>query len=281
MIEVLVTGSIIYTGEEVIRDGYVYIKGARIVEVGSGTPPSDLTYAHLILGGAGRIVAPSLTAIVDAPAYPWRLLLRGLRDRAGLYERLPLREAVIASLPAVYEAHIYGIGRLVVEYRSEDLARELERVVGGYYHTAIPACLPGRPESGVRVADSTCSGEAEVEYEEGSAAAGSLGVLALAARPVYSPGPGAHEASESLRRLLGLPPNSIREGGIAEIAVYNAARPPGMLLDKAPEAILKEIHGYGLTVESLLVGDSILVDQGEHLYIGEKQFKEARRLAGR
>ncbi len=274
MIEVLVTGSAVYTGDEVIREGYVYIRGPRVVEVGQGTPPSDLTYAHLILGGEGRIVAPSLTAVIDAPAYPWRLLLSRLRDRAGLYQRLPLREALVASLPAVYEAHLHGIGRLVVEYRGEDLAQELERVVGGFYHTALPACMPGRPESGLRVADPTCPGEAEVYYDRG-------GVLALTSKPVYSPGPGAYEASEALRRLLGLPANRIREGAVAEIVVYNTSRPPGMLLDRAGDEVIKGIYGYGLRVESLLVAGTVLVDQGEHLYIGDKQFREARRLAGK
>ncbi len=279
MIEVLITGSVIVTGREVVRDGYVYVKNGRILAVGSGTPPEDYTFAHLILGGHGRIIAPALTAIVDAPAYPWRLRLPRLADRAGLYRSLSRQEASTASLPAVYEAHVHGISRIVVEYHDPWLASDLAGRVGGFYHTARPACLEGRGD--LTVAGEGCEGEADITYPAGDAG-GHGRVLALVGRPVVRPqGPGVWEASENLRRLLGLQPGEIREGRIAEIAVYNTSRPPAMFLHQAPDEAIAGIHSLGLRVETLLAGEAILVDQGEHLYIAEKQFSEASRLAGR
>jgi len=282
VLEVLVTGSAVYTGSETLRDGYVYIKGGRVVAVGSGVPPEDYTFAHLVLGGEGRIIAPSLTAIVDAPAYPWRFALRGLRERVDLYGRLSQEAAVAASLPAVYEAHVHGVGRIVVEYSGAGLPGELASRVGGFYALAYPACLGGAPSSPfgvVMVAGEGCEGEAQVVYSGGSARAGEGEVLALTAKPVYRPwGSGVEEASNRLRRLLGLGPATIKEGVQAEIVVYDASRPPGMFLDSAEDPA-RLAYESGLRAETLVLGDAVLVDQGEHLYIAEKQFSEARSLA--
>jgi len=282
VLEVLITGSVVYTGSEVVRDGYVYVKGGRVVAVGSGLPPEDYTFAHLILGGEGRVVAPSLTAIVDAPAYPWRFNVRGLGARVGLYRRLTQEEAFAASLPAVYEAHVHGVGRVVIEYSGAGLPGELAARVGGFYSLAYPACLgeaPSSPFGVVTVAGEGCGGDATVAYSGGSARAGDGEVLALVGRAVYRPsGEGVEDASNRLRRLLGLAPASIKEGSQAEIVVYNAARPPGMFLDRADDPA-RLAYESGLRAETLLLGDTVLVDQGEHLYIAEKQFSDARSLA--
>ncbi len=283
MIEILITGSLVVLSEsESIRDGYVFVKSGRVVDAGSGTPPLDYTYAHLVLGGEGRVVAPALTAVVDAPAYPWRLSSPSLRDRIEIYRSLSASEALTASLPAVYEAHVFGVGRVIVEYTRAQLPMDLASSVGGVYGLAYPACEGEPPRSEgigiITVADDSCGGGADIVYDAPEAP------LHMVSRPVYAPRhPRPLEASSRLRSLLGLPPSRIKEGDVAEIAVFDFSRPPGMFLYEVnAEDAASIIYSLGVRVESLIVAESVLVDQREHLYITAKQFSEARRLkAGR
>ncbi|MEM4865019.1 MAG: hypothetical protein QXY09_00760, partial [Acidilobaceae archaeon] len=68
-------------------------------------------------------------------------------------------------------------------------------------------------------------------------------------------------------------------GRIAEIAVFDGSRPPLLLAENdLDEDTIVNIYKLGLRVESLIVGDDVLIDTGDHLYITEKHFKEARDL---
>ncbi len=286
MFDVLVTGSILYTGQDIIRDGYVYIKNGKVIDLGKAPVPEEYTFVNLVLGGAGRIIAPSLTAIIDAVSYPIRMKQPSLPERLAFYERLGISEAVTLALPAVYEAHMAGIGHVIVEYTSLELPNRLLAEVGGRYGLAYPACKGGLIASETHIVVSLegegCNGEGLVHVEGPSGSIGGNKVLALFRRLTYSRLEGDPlEESNRLRRAIGLGPALIDKGVRAEIAVYDVSRPPGMFLDYANEDVIKKIYVSGARLETLLVGDSILVDQGEHLYIVEKHFSEARRRGTR
>jgi len=283
VVDILVTGSLLITDKEVVRDGFVYIRNGRILDYGGGgPPPEEYTYATLILGGPGRIIAPGLTAIIDAPAYHARFAGPSLRERVDLYKSLDEKTALLASLPAVYEAHLAGVTRIIVEYLSPSLPISLESRVGGLYGLAAPVCaakrLPETPAS-IHIAGEGCEGDAPIRVEGEEAYSDEGPVLALLRRTAYTLLPGdAYERSMRLRRLLGFTGGIIEKERVAEIAVYNVARPPAMFLDYAPDDLVRRIHASGARVESVISGDTVVVDQGDHLYIVERDFREARRV---
>lgn len=279
--DVLITGSILYTGREIIKDGYVYIKNGKIIDYGQSPVSEDYTYVNLILGGSGRIIVPSLTAVIDAAAYPLRLSSPSLKERVEFYGKIPPSEAVTLSLPAVYEAHMAGIGHVIIEYTSLELPNTLRSLIGGKYGLAYPSCVgkpPGEPPSVITVYGEGCGESGQVEVRDGSGYVSGERVLALFNRATYSRLEGDPlTESNRLREAIGLKPATIEKNERAEIAVYNASRPPGMFLDKAGEDVIRRIYVSGARLETLMVGDAILVDQGEHLYIVEKHFSEARK----
>lgn len=281
MFDVLVTGSVLYTGREIIRDGYVYVKNGKIIDYGPSPVPEDYTYVNLVLGGQGRIIVPSLTAVIDAPAYPLRIRRLSLGERARFYQETPPSLAATLSLPAIYEAHMAGVGHVITEYSSIELPNTLRSMIGGVYSLAYPSCLgepPGEPPGVVPVYGEDCEGDGIVEVRGDSGFTGGERVLALYHRLSYTRLEGDPlEESNRLRRAIGLGPAVIERDARAEIAVYDASRPPGMFLDRAGEEAVRRIYSSGARLETLMVGDAILVDQGEHLYIVEKHFSEARR----
>jgi len=266
LIDVLVQGSLVLTGSEAVRDGYVYISGGRVAGVGSGVPPEEYTRATLVLGGEGRIVAPALTLAADAAAYPFRILRPGRGERARLYKALGVDAAFHASLPAVYELHIHGVATVVVEFVDAALPSKLAEDVGGFYGLLLPCeDTPSPAPAGLPVTRYSCDEEVPGFLES-----------PLVYRPSNLARP--WEASQELRRRLGLGEGGIREGVKAEIAVFNAARPPGMLLDRA-NLDLDTLYSLGLTVESLIAGEDVVVDRGEHLYITDTHLDRARSLS--
>lgn len=282
-VDVLVTASVVYTGDRVLRDGYVYIKGGRIVDVGEAPVPDEYTYATLVLGGEGRIAAPGLAVYVDAPAYPIRGLRPNLAERVKFYERLDTESLALLSLPAVYEAHMAGVSTLVVEAPSKAVAVDLASRVGGYYLAAIPTCSEASGEGMARVGGDGCPEEgADLVLAGGEVKASRGRVLgaysALNYRATWTSAPGVYEGSLSLREALGIPGGKIEKGARAEIVVYDARRPPGMLADLY-ELSLDEVYRLGSPVESLIAGDEVLVDGGEHLRITTRHFNEVRRFA--
>ncbi|GAB6147711.1 hypothetical protein [Stetteria hydrogenophila] len=280
--DVLIMASKVYTGTSVISDGYIYIKSGRVVDFGESPVPEDYTYATLVLGGEGRIAAPGLAAYIDAPAYPIRGLRPGLADRVRFYRQLDEESLAAVSLPAVYEAHMAGVTTLVVESPSPSIAADLASRVGGYYLAAVPSCIEAS-EAQVRVGGEGCPVEgASLVVEDGRVKAGGRVVLgaysALNYAAAWSRLPRIHEASLQLRRALGIPGGVIEKEARAEIVVYDARTPPGMLADLY-DLSLDDVYRLGLRVESLIAGEEVLVDAGEHLRITMKHFNEVRRLA--
>lgn len=289
MVDILITGSIVFTGDRFLRNGYVYIRDGKIDYVGEGPVPEEYTYATLILGGPGRVVMPGLTALASVAAYPIRFQSPTMGARVKFYKEHDLKTLVLASLPAVYELHMSGVTTIIVEGLTPELPLELARMVGGFYGLAIPICSGVEPRyvpglaSLITLSGSECEGEADVREINGIGFKGSSRLLSVFNGPSYvitrviSENPWFE--SLELRKTVSLPPPAIKPGRVAEIAVYDVSRPPAMLLDMAGEREVLNIYVSGAKLETLIAGEDVLVDTGEHLYIVEKHFNEIRRVA--
>jgi hypothetical protein len=272
--DVLVTGDLIYTGSEIIRGGYVYIRGGRIIDVGEGPAPEDYTFATLVVGGPHRVVMPGLAVAADVAAYPVRFNKPGMKERLGFYKSVGLGDLVAAALYGVYELHMSGATMIFIESIDERLVDAVRREAGGFYGVAWPSCAGEPPRSElplVPIASDECG---QGNGEE---------VLFLESRPTYSLiglGREAWERSLNLRRKAGVPGGLLRAGERAEIVVYDARKPPLAFIELNPEeAPLAPF--LGATAETVIAGDEILVDTGQHLNIVLKHFTDSlERLAG-
>jgi len=289
LVDILITGSVVFTGERFIRNGYVYIRDGKIDHVGEAPVPEEYTYATLILGGPGRIIMPGLTVLASVAAYPIRLKKPTMGARVEYYKSKDLKTLLLASLPAVYELHISGVTTIIVEGLTPELPLELAKSVGGFYGLAVPVCSGVEPRyvpgiaSVVTLAGPECEGEAEIVEVNGRGFKGPSRLLSVFSDTSYTI---TRASSENpwlecleLRKAASLPPPVIKPGRVAEIAVFDVSRPPAMLLDVAGEDEILKVYTSGARLESLIAGEDILVDTGEHLYIVEKHFNEIRRVA--
>ncbi|MDM7275165.1 MAG: hypothetical protein P3X22_003450 [Thermoprotei archaeon] len=289
MIDILITGSIVYTGERLVRDGYVYIRDGKVEHVGEAPVLEDYSYATLLLGGPGRIVVPGLTAMANTAAYPLRFRGASMAERVNYYRGLDVKTLVTLSLPAVYELHMSGVTTIIVEGLSPELPLSLSEAVGGFYGLAVPVCSGVEPRyvpglaSALRISGPGCEGEADVVEVDGRGFKGSRRVLGLfRGASLLLTASGVEDPlgeSLELRKAAMLPPPVIKQGRIAEIAVFDVSRPPAMMLDTASEKEILRVYSSGARLESLIAGEDVLVDTGEHLYIVERSFKEARSLS--
>ncbi|MEM4685192.1 MAG: hypothetical protein QW133_03635 [Sulfolobales archaeon] len=89
-------------------------------------------------------------------------------------------------------------------------------------------------------------------------------------------------ATSSTSTMIGLDSmNCIEEGKKANIIIYNFSEPPAWPLIPSVEAITNAVVGGQLRVESVIVGDNVLVDGGEVLSVGSDLIKKATaRLEG-
>ena len=288
MVDILAYGSLVFTGSEVLREGYVYIRNGRIVDYGEQPTPEEYTYAALVLGGEGRVIMPGLTAIVASITYPFRYKRLGVDDRLKLYRSMSREESIALSLPAIHEAHLHGITTVAVEALDYSVPKALEGFIGGSYALALPLCPTDSPEARppgiaglVKIRSSECKNGDIVEGSDGFGYLDGDRVLAFLARPTISLAniEGAYRASNALRKAMGLGESRIEKGSNAELAIFDATRPPSFLLDRAGDEVVEALYSTGARAETVVVGDHVLVDGGEHLYIVEKHFKEARRAA--
>lgn len=273
-ISILITASAIYTGRELIRDGYIYIEDGIIKEMGPQPAPDELQDATLIIGGEGRVVVPGLTAIADVAAYPIRFRSHGISERIKFYRGLSDHDLFTLSLPGIYELHMMGVTTAFVEALSPALPLELARRIGGFYGAARPSCAEEYRVQPILRGVITIGGEG---CPGGEVKDGDTHNLVLTNRDTYSlDGVGdVLEASQRLRRMAGLGDLIIEPGATAELAVYDTSRPPAMLLYSADEYEVRKIYTLHANLESLIAGADILVEMGEHLRIGRKHLTEA------
>ncbi|MEB3816981.1 MAG: hypothetical protein LRS46_03465 [Desulfurococcales archaeon] len=272
MFDVIITGSVVYTGSKVIRDGYVYIKGGVIRDVGEQPVPEDYTYATLVLGGPHRVLAPGLAVVADVVAYPLRFRSPSTGERIRLYEALHPRAQALLALPGVYELHMRGFTTIIVEALDPQVVFEIKSLAGGNYGIAVPACK-GEVQAALptlSVSLPGCSGEGSVTQDDILYIAGSPIQRALSSMDADT----LWNKNLKLRELAGLPSGLIEPGQPAEIAIFDARKPPAAFLDYHPDRVL-EAYLVGATVETLIVGDEVIVDAGQHLNIVEKHLNMA------
>ena len=268
MYDVLISGSLLYTGDEVIREGYVYVRGGRIADYGSGPAPEDYTYATLVLGGPHRVIVPGLAVAADVAAYPIRFRSPSMLDRVKFYNSVSPELLALGAIFGVYELHMSGVTSIIIESIDERVVDAVAKVAGGFYGIAWPSCA-GEPES---------TSKPLVIVGSDECPAPETPPLFLESRPSYSlSGLDAEKVwlkSLELRKKAGLPGGRIREGERAEIAVFDARRPPLAFIEQTPEKVAVAPF-LGAKVETLLAGDEVLVDAGQHLNIVLKHFTEA------
>ena len=266
----LILASKIYTGREVLGSGYIYIEDGIVKDLGEGAPPEEETYITVVLGGEGRVAAPGLALAASPISYMLKPYMVSPEDKLRLLKSIDLETLFTISLPAVYELHIYGVTTIFVESSSVDLPLMLAEKVGGLYGLALDSCwtLIETPKKPPKLA--------------GLVRAGQCGGPEMMAGLLFSPSTlkTPWSVSESTRKSAGIGEGVIKEGRRAEIAIFNFSRPPGMLLYKA-DIDLNMLYSLGLKVETLISGEDVLVDGGEHLYIVDSHFKEATRIADR
>ncbi len=286
MVDILLTGTVLISSDKVVHDGYVYVKDGVIEDIGESPVPEDYTFAGLILGGRGRIIAPGLVGLIDALAYPIRLRMPDMADRLSLYTSTSSKELALAALPAVYEAHMNGITTLIIEGVDQRVLDIIEETVGGRYYLAMPACHnkeSSTPRVKALVAGTRCLGDAHIYERNGWGYSNGSRVLALFTRASYSLTNlgNVYAMSHRLAEVLGLEPPVLRKGRLAEIVVYNTIKPPAMMLYTGDASLLINVYSSGARVESLVIGNDVLVDIGEHLYISDKQLEDSRKVIER
>ncbi len=280
MYSIMISGSALFTGEEVIRDAYVYIKDGIIKEIGERSKEMDLQEPSLVIGGEKRVIMPGLTAIASIASSPIRYYRPSMEERVRFYRLLSNEELFISSLPSVYELNMQGITTILGEAINPSFLVDLKEKVGGNYGVAIPSCvegfkIPPALSGRVKISGEGCKGEGIDELSQG--------YIIFTRRVTYSMSglENPYEKSEALRKEAGLARNVIKEGVEAEIVVFDASRPPAMMVYKGGEDEVKALYSLAPKVESLVVGQELLVDIGEHLRIGGKQLKVAEELGER
>jgi len=261
MIDILIQGDIVFTGTELIRDGYVYISDGHVRAVGPGLPPEDLTYATLILGGPGRAVLPAIPWPVDPLGY-MRKTVECRPLALSCEERRSLSGGIDLYLPAIMEAHMAGIGMPLIVAPHPSIVARIRDAVGGEYGALIPEeCGPLEGYSGVLPMarptgwDSVCPR-----------------VDLCRARDPYT-------RAVELAKSLGWREYVIKEGVKSMIAIYNLREPPLLGIRISTPEDAAKLYTLGATVESLIAGGDILVEVGEHLMIVEKHLNAALKSA--
>ncbi len=249
MISILITGDMVYTGEEALKNGYVYVKGGRIISIGEGSPPDEYTYATLILGGPGRIILPGLSIVAEPIMYPFRYI--SLVDKCRLYETIDEASAFKIALAGIYELNRIGATRIVVKYPERSLANSLREALGGVFEPLTYSCQEKKDD---------------------------LRTIIDPRRDIHNL-ESVFEYSSEVSKTYNLGTTVLREGETANIAVFNARRPPLFFVTKHSSLDPDQIFKSGSSVESLLYGDNIIVDSEEHLLIVEKHLREAYDVA--
>jgi len=303
-------------GAAVEGPGYVYISRGVVEAVEPGEPGEEEQEAEMVAGGPGRLVVPGFAYAVLVPeAYP----LRGLAAEEGLgaleaVTRMGAEDAYYASLMMLADAALNAYTRLVLA-AAEPAAAAKAATDAGLEATVLVPVDPGCPaplrprslEDERRLAAELGADLARIPMEPlacspGAAPAawqldpGSMTLTAphgaadpLPAAPAAPPSPWsllAEKGAEAWRLLVKAAHLAAEEGytpltGKAHLAVLDLSEPPGWL--PSPEAACPRCLGPTTPrVETVLSGGRIVVDGGEHLYIGSEAAAEAsRRLTAR
>lgn len=298
--------------------GFIAIRDGRVSLVDVGEPPEEEQYAEMVAGGAGRLVVPAFSmGLVSPESY----VLRGFPGVAPdalvsggwwleAVASMSGEEAYHASLMMFYEAALNGYTTVVAYTPHPRPVAEALRGAGlrGLVLAPGPGCpvkAGGAVEggaAGVRVAELRC---AETPAAKGYTLTGD-GILHVDGAPVYglppwrsgvSPAPGVAMAAnpwcllsgprslDAYRALVLTGHRLVEPGyqpleGAANLVVVNAGEPPGWI----PSLGYAGPSALGPTrprVETVFSWGRIIVDGGDHMYLGPSSVEEAaRKLQG-
>jgi len=281
--------------------GYIYLKDGIIAGYGEGEPPEELSLAEMVVSGEALVVYPGLSTLLTVvELYPFRSIVGGKLDVTrllrgeGCLARV-LREvsgdaAYYASLMAFYELAMLGVTRpLVLALNPSEVGRAM-RDSGLQGAVIVPkgcgfSVEASEPPAGVPVLELSC------ECHEGKGLCLREGSICYHGRcmpptdppvhpePWLSPwhvmcysGRGAYDAYILDGHMLveeGYKPLS----GKAHLVAIDVSEPPGWSV--TPKAALAWTLASRPRIEIVVSGGAVVVDGGEHLYLGRDAARRA------
>ncbi|MCE4617096.1 MAG: hypothetical protein F7C32_00715 [Desulfurococcales archaeon] len=275
--DILIRGSLLLLDKtRFIKNAYIYIKNGVIEDYGEEPVPQDYEYATLVLGGENRVIAPAYgIPYTDALLYHIHPAERGtFEKRIKLIEKTD-RETLLQSLYTVlYELSLHGVAVVGVETIEPSIVLEAAK-------TSKVKIVPIGCKSGRCIAVSRI--EPSVEYDEHRIYIDKLeelmiyrnhiapmftkrfsySVCALKPLELFS-------ATQTAYALEGMK-WGITKNTPAMITVYNFNDLP---LYRAGLVDLFDLIRTCKRVETLIAGQEIIVDGGEHLTIGKRLVKD-------
>lgn len=291
--------------------GFMVIRDGRLALVDVGEPPEEEQFAEMVAGGAGRLVVPAFSmGLVSPESYALRGFPEVLPDAlvsGGWWleavASMSGEEAYYASLMMFYEAAVNGYTTVIAYTPHPRPVAEALRSAGlrGLILAPGPGCPvkagePGEGEiAGVKISVLRCS-----ETPSSGYVLTGDGVLYVDGKPVYalppwrsglSPAPGVALASnpwcllsgprsaEAYRALVVTGHRLLEPGyqpleGAANLIVVNASEPPAWLasLSYAGPSALGPTRPR---VETVFSWGRVVIDGGDHMYLGPSRAEEA------
>lgn len=275
--DVLIRGSQLMLNQtETIKNAYVYIRNGFIEDYGEEPAPQDYESSTLIIGGKNRIIAPAYgIPYTDALLYHIHPARRGtFEERMKLLEKSDPRTLIRSLYTVLYELSLYGVGIIGIETIDPSIALEAT-------NTSKMKVLPlGCTSEGCihisRIGSSATSKKVSVlidNLEE-------LMIYNSYTAPMFTKRFSYNicnlkplellAASRTAYVFYGLNWGIIKKAP-AMLAIYNFNDLP---LYKAGLIDVFDLMRTCKRVETLIVGQDIIVDGGEHLTIGRKLVKD-------
>ena len=299
----------------VFGPGYLLLDRGRVAALEPGEPGEEEQYAEMVAGGPGRLVVPGFAGLAAPELYVARGLVAGAEavaallgegEAAGIVERHGVVETYYATLMAAWDAALNGVTRLLVVSRHPAAAAQAVADSGLAGTVLVPdETCRGTPlgmhrleeeleEARGRGADlarvemrpASCredgggwsitgkglfyQGKALPTWEKG----GQNFLL-----PLTAPWPLLYSTRGAAWRLLvlelhqALSPGYEAYTGAGHLAMVDLEEPPGWL---PPEAACPACLGpLSPRVETVVSEGRVVVDGGEHLYLGARAAAEA------
>ena len=311
---------IVDSNGDIVGPGYVRVSDGVISHIGAGEPPEEAQLAELVLGGRGRLLYPGFgAALVYPETYILRDYImdgNGLPDESVLecVREMNEEEAYYSSLMAFYEMSLAGYTWIIaLSPHADAVARalkeaglsgaalalvkdtselkdlpELERDVGNQVVLGIAVTKPVPSEASIKgikcvIEDSCniyCGNQRIVPF-------GCRGEGVIA--PVYpfvTPSQimrkyrvqGLLSLVRDAHRLVSKEYTPLGKGTRAHITVYDVNEPPSWM------GSLELASPYMLTplarAETLVSEGRLVIDGGEHLFLGPEASEKAMEVLG-
>ncbi len=301
----------------IMGPGYVRVSDGVISHIGIGEPPEEAQLAELVLGGRGRLLYPGFgAALVYPETYILRDYVNGdgLPDKSVLecIREMNEKEAYYSSLMAFYEMSLAGYTRVIaLSPHAGAVARALKeaRLVGAVLAlvkdtselkdlsrlrqdvsnqvvlgaAVTKPVLSETPVEGIKCTiEDKCSIHCDNRLIVPFGCRGE-GIVA----PVYpfvTPSQimrkyrvqGLLSLTRDAHRLVSRDYTPLDRGARAHIAVYDVSEPPSWMgpLELASPYMLTPLA----RVETLVSEGQLVIDNGEHLFLGPEASERAMEI---